>query len=162
MVGNKLMRLKKLKRAILRSRTYYSLGSSIIGLPLTFLGFSRNIYGLIDNLPFMDILFPDFGSFLVRGGISLIPACALMGYLWMNSPFWREEKRVPAERNPFAYQTAPGRDTILFSGGLIGQNNMLRLFDKFGTITEEERTEFQRYLARMEIMSKGGSLRDSK
>ena len=151
--------VKRLKRIILRSRLYYSMGISIIGLPLTFLGFSRNLYSLIDNLPLMSIIFPTFQRFLLIGGVSLIPVCALMGYAWFQSPFYREEKRAPAERNPFAFQLAPGRDSILYSGNLIGQNNMLRLFDKFETITEEERAEFERYLARMELLSKGGSLR---
>ena len=151
--------VRRLKRIILRSRLYYSMGISIIGLPLTFLGFSRNLYSLIDNLPLMDIIFPTFERFLMIGGVSLVPVCAVMGYLWMRSPFWREEKRAPAERNPFNFQLAPGRDSILYSGNLIGQNNMLRLFDKFETITEEEREEFERYLDRMKLLSKGGSLR---
>ena len=151
--------VKRLRRIILRSRLYYSLGISIIGLPLTFLGFSRNLYGLIDNLPLMNIIFPTFQRFLLIGGISLVPICACMGYLWMSSPFYREERRAPAERNPFAFQLAPGRDSILYSGNLIGQNNMLRLFKKFGTITEEEREEFDKYLALMNHLSKGGSLR---
>ena len=155
-----MVAFKRLRRIILRSRLYYSMGISIIGLPLTFLGFSRNLYGLIVKLPLMDLIFPTFERFLMIGGVSLIPVCAIMGYLYMKSPFWREEKRAPAERNPLAFELAPGRDTILYSGNLIGQNNMLRLFDKFGTITEEEREEFQRYLARMEHMSKGGSLRE--
>lgn len=150
---------QRLRRIILRSRLYYSIGISIIGLPLTFLGFSRNLYSLIDNLPLMGVIFPTFQRFLLVGGISLIPFCGLMGYVWMSSPFWREEKRAPAERNPFAFQLAPGRDSILYSGSLIGQNNMLRLFKKFETITDEESEEFERYLDRMDHLSKGGSLR---
>ena len=150
---------KRLRRILLRSRLYYSLGISIIGLPLTFLGFSRNLYSLIDNLPLMNIVFPTFQRFLLIGGLSLIPLCGVMGYLWMSSPFYREERRAPAERNPFAFQLAPGRDSILYSGSLIGQNNMLRIFKKFGTITEEESEEFERYLERMKLLSKGGSLR---
>ena len=150
---------KRLRRILLRSRLYYSLGISIIGLPLTFLGFSRNLYSLIDNLPLMDLLFPTFQRFLLIGGVSLIPVCACMGYLWMRSPFYAEEKRAPAERNPFAFHLAPGRDSILYSGNLIGQNNMLRLFKKFDTITGEELEEFERYLDRMKHLSKGGSLR---
>ena len=150
---------KRLRRILLRSRLYYSLGISIIGLPLTFLGFSRNLYSLIDNLPLMDLIFPTFQRFLLIGGVSLIPVCAGMGYLWMRSPFWREERRAPAERNPFNFQLAPGRDSMMYSGNLIGQSNMLRLFKKFDTITEEELEEFERYLDRMKHLSKGGSLR---
>ena len=150
---------RRLRRVVLRSRLYYSIGISIIGLPLTFLGFSRNLYSLIDNLPLMNVVFPTFQRFLLIGGLSLIPLCVCLGYLWMASPFYREERRAPAERNPFAFQLAPGRDSILYSGSLIGQKNMFRLFKKFGTITEEEREEFERYLDRMEHLSKGGSLR---
>ncbi len=150
-----------LKRAILRSRLYYAMGISIIGLPMTFLGFSRNLYSLIDNLPFMDIIFPTFSRFLLLGGVSLIPVSAMIGYLWMKSPFWREERRVPAERNPFAFELAPGRDSMLYSGNLIGQRNMLRLFKKMGTISGEEAEEFERYLERMDRLSKGESLKDA-
>lgn len=150
---------RRLRRVILRSRLYYSMGISIIGLPLTFLGFSRNLYSLIDNLPFMDVIFPTFQRFLLIGGVSLIPVCALMGYAWMISPFYREERRAPAERNPLSFELAPGRDSILYFGNLIGQNNMLRLFKKFETITEEESAEFERYLDLMKHLSQGGSLR---
>lgn len=154
-----MVKIKQLKRIILRSRLYYSMGISIIGLPLTFLGFSRNLYSLIDNLPFMDIIFPTFQRFLLIGGVSLVPVCGVAGWLWMSSPFWGEERRAPAERNPFNFQLAPGRDSMMYSGNLIGQKNMLRLFQKFDTITEEELEEFERYLDRMKRLSKGGSLR---
>lgn len=151
--------VKRLRRVILRSRLYYSLGVSIIGLPLTFLGFSRNLYGLIDNLPLMDLVFPTFQRFLLIGGVALIPMCGIMGWLYMRSPFYKEEKRGPADKNPLAFELAPGRDKILYSGNLIGQNNMLRVFKKLGTITEEECEEFERYLDRMKILSEGGSLK---
>lgn len=150
---------KRVKRAIQRSRLYYSMGISIIGLPLTFLGFSRNLYSLIDKLPFMDVVFPTFQRFLLIGGVSLIPVCGFAGWLWMSSPFWKEEKRGTAEKNPLAFELAPGRDSILYFGNVIGQNNMLRVFKTLGTITDEESAEFERYLELMEHLGRGGSLR---
>lgn len=149
----------KISRAIFRSRFYYSIGISIISLPLTFLGFSRNLYGLIDSIPTFMLIFPTFRHFLIIGIIGLIPFCALLGYIFVKSPFYREEKRAPAENNPFAFQLAPGRDSKLYFGGLLGQRNMLRLFKKMGTITPDEAVEYQRYIELMETLNQGGRLK---
>lgn len=151
---------KKVKRAVFRSRFYYAMGISIISLPLTFLGFSRNLYGLVDNLPFFRFIFPTFQHFLLIGGIGLIPFSIFLGYLWIKSPFYKEERRAPAENNPFAFQLAPGRDTTLYFGQVVAQKNMLRVFKQLGTITEEEETQYQQYIKLMEYLNQGGSLRE--
>jgi hypothetical protein len=129
-----------------------------VGLPLTFLGFSRNLYGLIDSIPLFLIIFPTFRHFLIIGGVSLIPFCILLGHAWIKSPFYREGKKAPAKYNPFAWELAPGRDSKLFFGGVLGQKNMLRLFKAMGTITDDEAVRYQEYIELLEVLEGGGSI----
>lgn len=93
------------------------------------------------------------------GGLGLIPFCVFLGYWWIKSPFYHEERRAPAENNPFAFQLAPGRDSIMYFGNVIGQRNMLRLFKIWGTITEEEEGQYREYIELMESLNRGESLK---
>jgi len=144
------------KRLILRSRRYYSEGNSLIVLPITFLGFSRTIYGLIDSLPFMDLVFPTFQRFLLIGGIGIVPFSMFLGYIWIRSQFYKEGVAVGAENNPYAFQLAPGRDRIMYFGQIIGQQNMLRLFKQFNTFEPGEEERYKKYIDLMIKLDNGG------
>jgi hypothetical protein len=124
------------------------------------LGFSRNLYSLIDNVYPFNLIFPSFRHFLFIGALCLIPFCVFFGYTWVKSPFWEEERRAPAENNPFAYQLAPGRDSILYFGQVIGQKNMLRIFKMHGTITEEEEKRYLEYIELMDRLEKGETIKN--
>ena len=145
-----------IKRLILRSRKYYSEGNSLISLPITFLGFSRTLYGLVDGLPFMDLIFPTFQRFLVIGGIGLLPFSMLVGYIWIRSRFYKESMAVGAENNPYAFRLAPGRDSKMFFGQIIGQQNMLRLFKQFNTFEPGEEEKYKEYIDLMIKLDQGG------
>jgi len=146
------------KRILFRSRKYYSEGVSLISLPLTFLGFSRSLYGLIDNLPVFRIIFPDFNTFIVCGGLGLLPFSMIIGYFWLKSPFYKGGVEVGIERNPYNWKLAPGRDSVLYFGQLIGQRNMFRLFKKQDTFEPGEEEEYTRYLEMMKTLHNGGSI----
>lgn len=151
---------RRLKRVIFRSKFYYAHGLSLISLPITFLGFSRNLYSLIDNIFIFTLIFPTFRHFLFIGGLGLIPFSMILGYFWVKSTFYKEGIRAPAENNPFAFQLAPGRDSTMYFGQLIGQRNMLRLFRKFETITEDEEKQYLEYINIMDHLNRGGSLKE--
>ena len=143
-----------------RARFYYTTGVALIGMPITFLGFSRNIYAIIDSLPFMNILFPAYNDFLIRGGIALIPGCILIGFLWTKTRFYKAQFEVPAEENPFAYKLRPGRDLLLRPLEVINQELMLRLYKAHDLITEEEEAIFTHGLNLKKHMVKGGDIRE--
>ena len=143
-----------------RARFYYTTGVALIGMPITFLGFSRNIYSIIDSLPFMDILFPAYNDFLIRGGIALIPGCILIGFLWTKTQFYRAQFEVPAEQNPFAYKLRPGRDSVLRPFLILNQELLLRLYKNHNIITEEEEAIFIHGLNIQKHMVKGGDIRE--
>lgn len=93
-----------MKRVLLRSRKYYKLGVALISLPITFLGFSRNLYAFMDNIPYgLGLLvFPTFQRFVWLGGLMLLPTSIIIGWLWLKSPFYHEEIRLGAEKNPYS------------------------------------------------------------
>ena len=153
--------LKRLKRVVFRSKFYYAHGLSLISLPITFLGFSRNLYNLGDSIFIFRFIFPTFRHFLFIGGVGLIPFSMMLGYLWVKSPFYKEGIRAPAENNPFAFQLAPGRDTTMYFGQLIGAKNMLRIYRKFKTITEKEEAQYLKYIKIMEHLNQGGTLKEA-
>ena len=154
--------MSKYQRGRLRYRTrfYYTTGVALIGMPITFLGFSRNIYSIIDSLPFMNILFPAYNDFLIRGGIALIPGCILIGFIWTKTQFYRAQFEVPAEENPFAYKLRPGRDSILRPFLILNQELLLRLYKDHNIITEEEEAIFIHGLNIQKHMIKGGDIRE--
>lgn len=151
---------KRILRVLFRSRYYYGLGSSIISLPMVFLGLSRNLYNLIDNFWFFPVLFPTYYSFLWRAGVAIVPMAIFFGYIWTKSMFYKETIKTQVERNPYAFKLAPGRDSTMYFGQVIGQMNMLRLFKKMGTITPEEEEKYREYIKIMKHMEEGGNLRD--
>jgi hypothetical protein len=148
----------KIKRVMFRSRFYYGLGSSLINLPLVFLGLSRNLYNLFDGIDLFVVLFPTFNKFVVIGTVFIFPFGVFLGYAWTKSRFYKEGITTQAERNPFAFKLAPTKESLLYFGQLIGQKNMLRLFKKEGTITEDEEERYLEYIAYMERLERGESI----
>jgi len=143
-----------------RARFYYTTGVALIGMPITFLGFSRNIYSIIDSLPFMNIFFPSYHDFLIRGGIALIPGCIFIGFLWTKTRFYRAQFEVPAEQNPFSYKLRPGRDTLLRPLEVLNQNLLLRLYKMNNLISEEEEAIFKHGVNLKMHMINGGDIRE--
>lgn len=148
----------KIKRVIFRSRFYYGLGSALINLPLVFLGLSRNLYNLFDGNKIFLILFPVFNKFVIIGTFFIFPFGVFLGYAWTKSRFYKEGITTQAERNPFAFKLAPTREKLLYFGQLIGQKNMLRLFIKEGTITEDEKKKYLKYIEYMERLNRGETI----
>jgi hypothetical protein len=147
-----------IKRVLFRSRFYYGLGSALINLPLVFLGLSRNLYNLFNSNKLFLLLFPVFDKFVIIGVVFIFPFGVFLGYAWTKSRFYKEGITTQAERNPFAFKLAPTKESLLYFGQLLGQKNMLRLFKKEGTITENEEKEYLKYIEYMERLERGESI----
>jgi len=145
---------------IFRTRFYYTLGVSLITLPISFLGFSRTLYGLVNNLPFMDIVFPTFNRFLLIGGIGLIPGSIIVGWLFTKSPFYNASFEIPAERTPFKYRLSPGREIVMQPYSVLGAEMALKVWEKLNVLSEPERVKWEQYLRFLRYMNEGGDLRE--
>lgn len=145
----------RIKRVLFRSRFYYGLGSALINLPLVFLGLSRNLYGLFDSNKIFLMMFPAFNKFVIIGTVFIFPFGVFLGYAWIKSRFYKEGITTQAERNPFAYKLAPTRESLLYFGQIIWVKNMLRMFEKDETITDEEKEEYLKYIEYMERLNRG-------
>lgn len=152
--------IKRIKRVVFRTRFYYAMGISLISLPITFLGFSRNLYALGEKIFIFRFIFPSFRHFLYIGGFGIVPFSMCLGYLWVKSPFYKEGIKAPAENNPFAFQLGPGRDSIMYFGQIIGTKNFLRLFKKWGSLTKDEEVKYLKYIRLMEHLNQGGTLKN--
>ena len=144
-----------LKRAIYRTRKYYGEGTNLILLPITFIGLSRSLYQLIDNIPILNQIFTDYTTFLIIGGIALLPLNTIIGYLWVKSPFYKEGIAVGVENNPYRRKLMPGINKDLYFGQVITQRNLNKLFQKEGTLEPGELTILTHYLEVMEKLDQG-------
>lgn len=100
----------KLKRVGKRLLFYVTQGYALASLPFVFLGYATSIYYLaIERISFINVLFPNFTSFLLVASVGLIGLCGLIGYVFMKrSWLYRESLEVTVESNPYhKYKVVP-------------------------------------------------------
>ena len=153
--------MAKFKRIVFRARHYYDLGASVISLPIVYLGLSRNIYSLIDGIPFIKDIFPTFQFFVITTFIGIFPIAILLGYMWTKSRFYKEKIAVTQERNPYRYKLPPTWAKETFFGNVIGQKMMLKLFKQHNLISPDEIQVYEEYIELLDILANGGAIRDS-
>ena len=88
----------------MRSLFYMRQGYSLAALPFALLGYASSIYYLaIQNIPFLNRLFPHFSDFLLLAGITLPFACVFIGWVYMKrSFFFKTAQKVLVEANPYS------------------------------------------------------------
>ena len=145
---------------IYRARFYYTLGVSLITLPISFLGFSRTLYSFVDNLPYVNLVFPTFNHFLLIGGLGLLPGSVIIGWLFTKSPFYYATFEIPAERTPFKYRLSPGREVVMQPYTVLGAELALKVWEKLEVLSQEDRETWEQYLRFLRYMEAGGDLRD--
>lgn len=99
-----VVKTKKIfKKIFKRGLFYIQQGYSIASLPFAFLGYASSIYYLaIQNIPFLEGIFPGFADFLVTAGIGLPILCGLVGYCYIKrSWLFKTAMIVQTEANPF-------------------------------------------------------------
>ncbi len=73
----------------------FQTGYGFVQLPLGLFSFATTIYYLlVNNVPFLKVWFPEFWIFLVIGGSVGIPACLMVGQLYLGSELNKASTRV--------------------------------------------------------------------
>ena len=95
--------MKILNRAGKRALFYIRQGYSLSSLPFVFLGYTSSIYYLaIEDISFLQSIFPRFSSFLIIAGLTLPILCGLIGYTYMKrSWLFRVASEIQMESNPY-------------------------------------------------------------
>ena len=141
-----------------RAKFYYNIGVSLVTLPITFLGFSRSLYDLVDNLPILNIIFPTFSRFLLIGGVALIPGSVLLGWLYTKTTFYGAQFEIPAERTPYKYRLTPGKETVFQPFLVLSAEMTLKIWYALGVISPEVEEKWNRYIRFLKHLEQGGDL----
>lgn len=73
----------------------FQTGYGLVQLPLGLFSFATTIYYLlVNNIPFLKTIFPDFWLFLLTGGVFGIPFCLLLGQWFIHSELQKASTRV--------------------------------------------------------------------
>lgn len=73
----------------------FQVGYGLVQLPLGLFSFATTIYYLlVNNIPFLKEIFPEFWIFLVLGGSVGIPTCLIIGQLYLSSELNKASTRV--------------------------------------------------------------------
>jgi hypothetical protein len=82
----------------------FQTGYGFIQLPLGLFSFATTIYYLlINNVPQLKVLFPEFWIFLVIGGAIGLPTCLAIGQWYIGSPLNKASTRT----HPFSKYLIP-------------------------------------------------------
>lgn len=152
-----------IKRVLKRSLFYYRNGSSLLTMPISFLGWASAIFYLaIDHIPALQQWFPNFTSFLIIGGAILVVTCTIFGYIYVKrSFFYPTDQQIQYEANPFAYKFGPGRDTEFQKATLLNAQFLDRIAKKWKLYeTFNEEMVWRDYMDKLDFLIKGGDLRN--
>lgn len=121
--------------------------------------FTITYYLLIDNLSFFDSVFPSFSSYVITSSIIGIPLLTVLGFIHMKkSHAYKSEADIVHESLPYNYKLMPGIHKECLAPLYL---ELLRLGKKSLTdekISDEEIKEIEILEAKLEMLSKGGSL----
>jgi hypothetical protein len=79
-------------------------GYSLIVLPLNLLTFATTTYYLlIENVPFLKMIFPEFWIYLLCGVVGGLPGITILGILYVRSPWYK----ASTKNNPYSYLLVP-------------------------------------------------------
>lgn len=82
----------------------FQTGYGFIQLPLGLFSFATTIYYLlVNNVPWLKVIFPEFWIFLIVGGCIGLPTCLLIGQWYIQSPLNKASTRT----HPFSTYLIP-------------------------------------------------------
>ena len=98
-----------LKRIVLRSWFYFRQGYSLyLSYPVSFAAYATSVYYLaVKNIPFLEMLFPHFHTFIIVALFALPIVGIALGWAHFKrllSPFFRAEVDIGVEANPYAME----------------------------------------------------------
>lgn len=130
-----------LNHRIYRFFQYFSEGLGFLSLPLSILNFVTVIfYLLVENIPFLNWLFPDFLIFALSSLAIFIPLAIGTGWLRMKrSLFFGIQGVVMAESNP-----------IIVHGTCVSYEAQLQMLTALGLKPSTEFTRFLEYWQKLD------------
>jgi len=149
------MKKQKPFRALFYTRTGYQLYFAFI---LTGINTLTVTYFLaIENVPFLQIVFPTFpiyvGFFMAVG----IPVVALVGYFhFRKMPGYESQASINIENNPYVYKLSPGFWLHVLMPYFLAQSILLTKLSKNEKVTDEELKTIKNLQKKMEHLNKGG------
>ncbi len=144
---------------LFRSWFYFRTGYNLY---LAFLiGFASNIVvlfklGVTDN-KYLAPLFPSLTAFTIIGLFVAVPIGIFAGlYHMKRTGAFAADASVQIEANPYVYRVVPGKEREVFLPlAILTAKGLVQVMDQLKTVTAEERSEFEKVLAKADSLLKG-------
>jgi len=154
-----------LRRLLFRSWYYFRIG---YGTYLAFLlGFVSTIvtvyYLAINNIPFLKLIFPNFGLFSILALAFGVPLAIFSGYLhFKRSQAYSSEVDIAVEANPYYFKITPGKEKEMGIPLAIANIDLfLAMAKKLGVLTPEIESTFLEVREKYVNLTKHGDYRIS-
>jgi hypothetical protein len=156
--------MKQLSQILFRQWYYFRLGySTYLSLPVSLFGYITVIYTLlISRLDFLQALFPHFTYFIAVTLAILGVSSSVLGWIHMKrSQAFSSEQHIFQEENPYNFIVVKGKEEVIsYPYFLLSLKCNLRLFEKFGCVSEEEKKQFQHFYDLVDKLLQGSNLKD--
>ncbi len=149
----------KFWKMLFRSWFYFRTGYNLY---LAFLiGFASNIVvlfklGVTEN-KYLAPLFPSLTTFTIIGLLVAVPIGIFAGlYHMKRTGAFAADASVQIEANPYVYRVVPGKEREVFLPlAILTAKGLVQVMDQLKTVTAEERSEFEKVLAKADSLLKG-------
>ena len=115
-------------------------------------------YLLIQNVPSLQVFFPQFASFVVVSLVVGVPLSVGVGWLHLKrTPAYLSEIDIGVEANPYYYKLAPGHQMEVFAPiNLELLRQMRRIMKSQNLLSAEEEKRLTELEGKMETLLRGG------
>jgi hypothetical protein len=154
----------KIKRVLTRAFYYFKEGhSAYLMYFMSFAQWITIVYVLlISRIPILTFVFPHMWIFMVIFLFTYAPLAIAVGWFhFKKSPMYRAQLDVQVESNPYYYSFVPRGKEIPTTSLMIVQNrNLLKLFEKFNVLSEEDKNLMKKYIGLVEKLLEGRDTRE--
>ena len=115
-------------------------------------------YLAINNIPFLQSVFPAFWIFSVISLIVGIPSAVILGWFHVKgSAIFKSEQDITMEANPYNYKIPPGFWQEAFAPLYLELlKGMAKMLDKQNLLTNEEQEQIKQLEKKLETLIQGG------
>ncbi len=102
-------------------------------------------------------LFPNLTTFTIVGLLVAVPIGIFAGlYHMKRTGAFAADTAVSTEANPYVYRVVPGKEKEVFLPlAILTAKGLAQVMDRLKTMTAEERSEFEKVLAKADSLLKG-------
>jgi hypothetical protein len=117
-------------------------------------------YLAINNIPFLQSIFPAFWVFSLISLIVGIPAACILGWFHIKgSAIFKSEQDITMEANPYNYKIPPGFWQEAFAPLYLELlKGMAKMLEKQALLTGEEREQIKQLEKKLETLIEGGCI----